>query len=141
MELKNLPCIAVGGLHRAIYNLSGGRVLGGVMGMTVLEVTTKGAKSGKSRTVMLTVPIRHQGNYVVVASKGGDPKSPAWFHNMVANPDVEVKGEGKTTTMRARVATAQERSELWPKVKKSYKGYAGYEKKTTREIPLVILES
>jgi deazaflavin-dependent oxidoreductase (nitroreductase family) len=123
-----------------IYDLSGGRLLGNTFGMPVLELTTVGAKTGKPRTTMLTVPIRDRGNYVVVASRGGDHRHPGWYHNVVANPDVEVKVKGDMTPMKARVATAAERAELWPKVTDAYKGYAGYQTKTEREIPLVILE-
>jgi deazaflavin-dependent oxidoreductase (nitroreductase family) len=140
MELRNLPFILVGGLHRAIYRVSGGRILGGVVGMKVIELQTVGAKSGKTRSAMLTVPVTFEGQDVIVASKGGDDRHPAWFHNLVANPEVKVTVKGKTTTKTARVATPTERADLWPKVKTSYKGYAGYEKRTEREIPLVILQ-
>lgn len=141
MKPQDLIFIAVTALHRAIYDVSGGRLLNGFGGMPVVELTTTGRKSGKSRTVMLTSPLRHDGNYVIVASKGGDPRSPGWYHNLVAQPQVGVTAEGRAATMRARVASAEERAELWPKVVKAYKGYGGYQEKTSREIPLVILES
>jgi deazaflavin-dependent oxidoreductase (nitroreductase family) len=108
--------------------------------MPVLELTTVGAKSGKSRSVMLTSPINHEGNAVIIASKGGAPESPAWFHNLVANPDVTVRMGGTASKKRARVATEAERAELWPKIVASYKGYGGYQEKTDRVIPVVILE-
>jgi deazaflavin-dependent oxidoreductase (nitroreductase family) len=128
------------GVHRSIYRLSGGRILGGFGGMPVLELTTTGAKSGKQRTTMLTVPLRYHGNRVVVASKGGSPESPAWYHNLVANPQVTVTEKGKSTDLRARVLTADERQELWPKIVAAYKGYGGYQEKTSRTIPVVVLE-
>jgi deazaflavin-dependent oxidoreductase (nitroreductase family) len=141
MSVRRLVVNGLMDFHRGVFRLSGGRVFNGMFGMPVLELTTTGAKSGKTRSVMLTTPICHQGNPVIVASMGGDPRSPAWFHNLVANPTVTVTLKGKTGPMRARVATPQERAELWPKVVESYKGYGGYQEKTTREIPLVILEA
>ncbi len=140
MNLRETVGLAVVQLHRGIYNLSGGRLLSNVMGMTVLELTTTGAKSGKPRTAMLTAPIRHDGNLVIVASRGGDVRHPAWYHNLKANPQVKVKVKGSEQTMTARVLPREERDRLWPEVTKSYKGYAGYAEKTDRVIPLVVLE-
>lgn len=128
------------GLHRSIYRISGGHILGGVGGMPVLELTTTGAKSGKERTTMLTVPLRYHGNRVIVASKGGSPESPGWYHNLVAHPRVTVTEKGQRTALRARVLTAEERAELWPKIVAAYKGYGGYQDKTARTIPVVVLE-
>jgi deazaflavin-dependent oxidoreductase (nitroreductase family) len=75
-----------------------------------------------------------------VASKGGHPKHPAWFHNVLASPDVRIQVRSKRMTVRGRQATSQERERLWPKVVKTYGGYAGYQQRTDRQIPLVILE-
>jgi deazaflavin-dependent oxidoreductase (nitroreductase family) len=132
--------LAVVGLHRSIYRITGGRILGVFGGMQALELTTTGAKSGKQRTTMLTVPLRYHGNRVVVASKGGSPESPAWYHNLVANPEVTVTEKGKRTDLRARVLTAEEREEVWPKIVAAYQGYGGYQEKTSRTIQLVVLE-
>ena len=79
---------------------------------------------------------------VLVASKGGDDRNPEWYRNLVANPEVEVKvlSTGETRKMRARVATATEKAELWPSIVAAYKGYAGYQKRTQRDIPVVICE-
>lgn len=78
---------------------------------------------------------------MIVASRGGDDHHPAWFLNLREHPDVEVRMQGKPKqSMRARVATPQERTRLWPRVTATYKGYAGYQEKTGREIPLVLLE-
>jgi deazaflavin-dependent oxidoreductase (nitroreductase family) len=131
----------VNAMHRSVVSLSGGRIGGKVMNMPVLELTTIGAKSGQKRTAMLTTPLSDGDSLVVVASRGGDPQNPAWFYNLKANPDVEValKG-GKPQKMRARVATPEERARLWPKVVERYKGYADYQKRATREIPLVLLD-
>jgi len=77
---------------------------------------------------------------VIVASKGGYPNHPAWFHNLRANPDTSVQVGSERRAVRARVATPEERARLWPKVVNAYSGYAEYQERTGREIPLVILE-
>jgi len=140
MSVRDTVGNVVVGVHRTIYRLSNGKVLGGFGGMPALEVTTTGAKSGKKRSVMLTSPLRYQGNQIIVASKGGAPEMPSWYHNMVANPQVTVTDRGKTSEMKARVLTEAERAEEWPKVVKAYKGYGGYQEKTARVIPLIVLE-
>jgi deazaflavin-dependent oxidoreductase (nitroreductase family) len=108
--------------------------------MPVLELTTTGRKSGKAHAVMLTSPVQEDETVVIVASRGGGDNHPAWFLNLRDNPDVEVayKGEAKKP-MKAVIASADERARLWPEVTKAYKGYAGYQEKTDREIPLVLL--
>ncbi len=108
--------------------------------MPVLELTTVGRKSGEKRTVFLTTPVQKDGSLLIVASKGGEQKHPAWFHNLRATPEVDVKLEGASRKMTARVVSDEERSELWPRVTAAYKGYAGYQKKTDRQIPLVWLD-
>jgi deazaflavin-dependent oxidoreductase (nitroreductase family) len=90
---------------------------------------------------MLTSPLQRGDAYVVVASRGGDDFHPAWFLNLRDNPAVEVKVVGRPKQkMTARVATAQERARMWPEITDKYRNYAGYQKKTDREIPLVLLE-
>lgn len=129
-------------IHRTIMKLTMGKAGWSLAKMPVLELTTTGRTSGKQRTVMLTSPLTVDGATVIVASKGGDPQHPAWFLNLQANPQVQVKLQGgPTTTMTARVATADERATLWPQVTAAYKGYANYQTKTVREIPLVLLET
>jgi deazaflavin-dependent oxidoreductase (nitroreductase family) len=128
-------------VHRGILKLSGGRLGWRFGSMPVLELTTVGAKSGQRRTVMLTSPVQQGQALVIVASRGGDSHHPGWFHNLRANPDVQVAIAGKPKRpMRARVATPEERAALWPQVIAAYKGYANYQTKTDREIPLVWLE-
>ena len=127
-------------IHRTLFRASGGRLLGKVAGMPVVDLETKGRKSGRPRRSMLTSPVQDGDKIVLVASRGGDPHHPAWYHNLKANPDVEITMAGKRKPMRARVATPEEKSELWPKVVARYKGYGQYQTKTTRDIPLVILE-
>lgn len=125
-------------IHRTVLTLSGGRIGGDVLNMPVLELTTTGAKSGQKRTAMLTTPVQEGDTIVIVASRGGDPQHPGWFHNLKTNPDVEVSMRGGP--MRARVADADERARLWPLVTNRYRGYEQYQQRTTREIPLVLLE-
>jgi len=130
----------VTGLHRGLYKASGGRLFGKMAGMPVVMLTTTGRKSGERRTTMLTAPVQDGDKVVLVASKGGYDHHPAWFLNLEANPDVEASIGGRAKKMRARVASPEEKADLWPRVTSIYKGYAGYQKKTERDIPLVILE-
>jgi deazaflavin-dependent oxidoreductase (nitroreductase family) len=138
---SDLVLKAMNGAHRVIMTVSGGRLGWSAGSMPVVELTTTGAKSGQPRTVLLTSPVQEGDAYVVVASRGGDDHHPAWFHNLKAHPEVQVavKG-GPRQPMRARVASPEERARLWPQVATTYKGYAGYQRKTEREIPLVFLE-
>jgi deazaflavin-dependent oxidoreductase (nitroreductase family) len=128
-------------LHRGLVRISGGRLGWTGAGMPVVELTTTGRKSGQPRSVMLTSPLQEGSAMVVVASRGGDDQHPAWFLNLRDNPDVEVAMKGRPKQrMRARVADPEERARLWPKVIADHKNYAGYQTKTQREIPLVLLE-
>lgn len=126
--------------HRFLLKVTGGRLGNEIVGMPSLELTTIGRKSGEPRSVMLTAPIIEGDTIVVVASRGGDPTHPAWFLNLRDNPDVEVSlQQGPRRSMTARVASAEERAGLWPRVVAAYSGYGSYQRKTTREIPLVLL--
>lgn len=128
-------------IHRAVLKLTFGRVGWQAGAMPVLELTTIGRKSGQPRSVMLTSPVQDGETWVVVASRGGDDHHPAWFLNLRDCPDVEVRCKGNPKQrMRARIATPEERARLWPQVAAGYKGYANYQAKTDREIPLVLLE-
>ena len=136
LQLKTMNAV-----HRSLLWISGGRFGWRVGGMPALELTTTGRKSGQPRSVMLTSPVQQGDAIVIVASRGGDDHHPAWFLNLRDHPDVEVAFSGKPKQpMRARVATQEERAELWPLVTAAYKGYAGYQTKTERQIPLVLLE-
>lgn len=128
-------------VHRALLKVSFGKFGWQFSNMPVLELTTKGRKSGQPRSVMLTSPLQEGSTIVVVASRGGDDEHPAWFLNLRDDPDVEVALSGQPKRrMRARVATAEERARLWPIVAREHKNYAGYQTKTDREIPLVLLD-
>lgn len=128
-------------LHRVLVKISGGRLGWKASKMPVLQLTTTGRKTGNRHTVMLTSPLQEGPNIVVVASRGGDDRHPAWFLNLREHPDVEVEFQGKPAQkMTAHVASADERARLWPLVTADHANYAGYQTKTSREIPLVILE-
>jgi deazaflavin-dependent oxidoreductase (nitroreductase family) len=127
-------------LNRMAQRVSGGRIGWRLRGMPVLELTTTGRKSGRKRTTLLTSPLRVADSYIVVASRGGDDTHPAWFLNLRENPSVTVGvGGGAARPMTARVATAAERAELWPRVTADHPNYAAYQERTQREIPLVFL--
>jgi len=132
---------AVNGVHRLILKASGGKLGWDAGGMPVVELTTVGRRSGQPRSVMLTSPLSENGHLVVVASRGGDDVHPAWFLNLRDNPKVEVavKG-GPRRPMTARITTPEERERMWPQIAGKYRNYAGYQRKTDREIPLVVLE-
>ncbi|WP_328610328.1 nitroreductase family deazaflavin-dependent oxidoreductase [Amycolatopsis sp. NBC_00345] len=128
-------------IHRGILKISGGKAGWQVSDMPVLKLTTIGRKSGEPRSVMLTSPLQEGTTLIVVASRGGDDIHPAWFLNLRDNPQVDVSYRGEPTRpMHARVATEEERRRLWPLVVADHKNYAEYQTKTTREIPLVLLE-
>jgi deazaflavin-dependent oxidoreductase (nitroreductase family) len=126
--------------HRGLLLVSGGRLGWSIGQMPVLALTTTGRRSGVARSVMLTVPHQEDGELVIVASKGGDEKHPAWFLNIQENPRVVVALEGGVAcAMLARVASAEERARLWPVVTGKHGNYGRYQARTVREIPLVLL--
>ena len=129
------------GVHRVLLKASFGRFGWEFAKMPVLELTTTGRKSGQKRSVMLTSPLQEGDAIVIVASRGGDDTHPAWFLNLRDDPAVEVSLKGAPKKpMHARVANAEERARVWPKITSDYKNYGEYQTKTTREIPLVLLE-
>ena len=131
---------AVNLVHRNVFTASNGMLFGRVMGMPVVKLTTTGRKSGRPRTTMLTAPAKDGDNLVLVASYGGSPKHPDWFLNLRDKPEVEVMTRDFKGRRHARIATAEERARIWPEITGKHKNYAGYQTKTAREIPLVILE-
>ena len=127
-------------IHRALFNVSKGRIFGKAFGMPVVELVTTGRNSGKERSTMLAASIADGDRVVLVASYGGDDRHPAWYLNLQANPEVRVTMAGSTLPMIARTATDGERVELWPRISSVFEGYADYQKRTERPIPVVILE-
>jgi deazaflavin-dependent oxidoreductase (nitroreductase family) len=108
-------------------------------GTQALILTTTGRRSGEQRRSPLIYG-RHGDDYLVVASKGGAPEHPAWYLNLEANPEVEVQVKGDKFHALARAATPEEKAELWPIMTKEWPAYDGYQEKTERPIPVVVLE-
>lgn len=130
-------------LHVALYRRSGGRIGGHLPGWPearIVLVDHTGARSGAKRTSPLMY--REDGEaIVVVASKAGQPRNPAWFHNLKANPDTTIQIGSEIREVRARVASEQERDRLWSEFVRSYPGYEFYERNAKgRRIPIVILD-
>ena len=140
MNLKDVGARVMSEFHRNVLRLTGGRVGNRAFGMQAVELTTTGRKTGKRRTTMLTTPIHDENRVVLVASYGGDDRHPQWFLNLREHPDVEITVNGRTRKMKARIAPPEEKAALWPEVTGVYSGYAQYQKRTSRDIPLVILE-
>ncbi|MFM8529472.1 MAG: nitroreductase/quinone reductase family protein, partial [Ilumatobacteraceae bacterium] len=129
------------GLHRTALVLSLGRLGWRAEGMPVLELTTTGRKTGRARSCLLTSPLQFGETYVVVASRGGGDEHPDWYLNLTAHPEVQVSIGGSPKERRqARVASAEERAEMWPKAAAVYRNYSKYQSKTHRESPMVFLE-
>jgi deazaflavin-dependent oxidoreductase (nitroreductase family) len=129
------------GLHTFVYRATRGRIGHTAPGFpTMLLLDHVGAKSGKKRTSPLLY-VKDGDDVVVVASKGGFPKHPAWYHNLLAHPDTTVQIGPEKRLVHARIATAEERERLWPKAVKAYSGYEEYQARSRgREIPMVILQ-
>jgi len=127
-------------VHRTVLRVTGQRLGTSAFGMPMVELHTTGRKSGLERTVVLASPATRGSSLVLVASKGGDDRNPEWFENLVVHPDVEMTVDGMRRPMRARVATAEEASELWPEVIAHYRHYASYRRRAQREIPLVLCD-
>lgn len=139
-QVLALANMALEGSHRFLLTVTGGRFPHKLGGMQLLELHTTGRKTGQRRSTLLSTPLQEDGRLILVASKGGYPDDPIWYKNLVAHPDVEITIEGTTNPMRARTASADERAELWPRITTKARGYAGYQERTDREIPVVICE-
>ena len=108
--------------------------------MPVIELATVGRRSGARRTVVLSAPIVEGDCLVLVASRGGADRHPDWYRNLLRHPRVEVTRGRTTECMVARTASPAERADLWDRVVEAYDGYAAYQRRTERQIPLVICE-
>jgi deazaflavin-dependent oxidoreductase (nitroreductase family) len=135
---KDSAAKVVNRLHPALYRATGRRVGAHLGQAPVMLLTTVGRKSGKERTVPL-IFLRQGDDAVIVASYGGDDRSPAWYHNLVANPLVTVEADGNKRELRAVVADAATKAKYWPELVAMYPGYEKYQKRTKREIPVVVL--
>jgi deazaflavin-dependent oxidoreductase (nitroreductase family) len=121
------------------FRANGGKVGGPFQGAPILLLHTTGAKTGEERVNPMMYR-RVGDNYAVFASKAGAPTNPDWYHNLVANPTVRAEIGTQTLGLTARVADSAEREPIWAAQKADYPGFADYEQKTSRQIPVVILE-
>ena len=125
-------------LNVFVYRSSSGRLMSRFPdGSPICLVTMTGARTGRRRTVPL-IHVPHGDDVLLVASQGGMSTNPSWFHNLVACPEVSITAEGRTRRMRARLAGDAERAALWPSAVAVYPGFARYQKRTSRTIPLFI---
>jgi F420H(2)-dependent quinone reductase len=138
-QMANLGFRILGGMHRRVYRLTGGKVGGQIGKLPVLLLTTIGRRSGRPRTQPLAYAQAGDG-YVVIASKGGAAQHPLWYLNLRANPLAEVTVGRETRRVRARDAQGEERERLWRALADLYRGYDRYAEKTSRRIPVVVLE-
>ncbi len=125
-------------LHRIVYSLTGGRLLGVVAGAPVLLLTTTGHRTGKQRTKPLLYLIEDDA-YVVVASYAGRPSNPTWYRNLQSHPAALIQVNNHRLRVEAEIVPAEARTGLWPKLTAMYSGYAEYQARTRREIPIIIL--
>ncbi len=125
--------------HVFLNRLTGGRLFNSFGGDDVCFVTMKGAKSGRTLTIpLMYVPYRD--GVLLVASQGGAPRNPVWYHNLVKHPEIAVSHRGRRVELVARLAVPEEKAELWPVCDQHYAPYADYRKRTTREIPIFVCE-
>ena len=127
------------GMHVSLYRASKGRLGGRMGGNRLCLLTTVGRVSGRPRTTPLMTFPQERDEVVVVASNGGSDRPPSWYGNLRANPEVSVQVGADVRAMLARTATAEEKAEIWPRIVASARNFEGYQKKTNRDIPVVIL--
>jgi F420H(2)-dependent quinone reductase len=123
----------------ALYESSGGTEGTTIRGLPVVVITNRGARSGKLRKIAV-MRVEHDGCYAAVASRGGAPTHPLWYHNMIANPHVELQDGTTKQDMVARELHGEEKAPWWKRAVEAYPDYADYQKKTDREIPVLLLE-
>jgi deazaflavin-dependent oxidoreductase (nitroreductase family) len=126
-------------IHRWLYRLSGGRLGGRIINLPVLLLTTTGRRSGRARTRALTY-VPQGDSAVVIASFLGEPRHPDWWLNLRADPRATIQRGGTVTPVRAREAEGDERERLWREVVARAPDYGEYQRRTTRRIPVVVLE-
>ena len=125
--------------HIALHRLTGGRFFNTLSGDEVCFVTMTGARSGRTLPVPLMY-VPYQEGVLLVASQGGAPKNPVWYHNLVKHPDIEVNHRGRRMKLRARLARPDEKPALWPVCDRHYAPYADYRERTDRDIPIFVCE-
>lgn len=123
----------------ALYESTGGREGGTLQGKPVVVLTTIGRRSGKVRKAAL-MRVEHDGTYAVVASLGGAPQHPLWYHNLLANPEATVQDGPNVYDVRAREVHGDEKATWWARAVEAWPDYDNYQEKTSREIPVFVLE-
>ena len=128
-------------LDRVVLRLSNGRSTAGTFltGLQILSLTTTGAKSGQPRTVPLVAVPFSENRLVVIASNWGQPKHPAWYYNILAHPQVTVTRDGRSQSCLTHETDGDERAACWQAALATYPGYAAYERRTSRRIPVILL--
>ena len=126
------------GAHAGVYRATGGKLFGRMGKSPILLLNTVGRKSGKKRTSPLLYVMDGE-DFVIIASKGGASAHPAWYLNLIANPEATVEVGDREVRVRAEVADSEEKSRLWQKMVEMYPAYDAYQEKTEREIPLLVL--
>ena len=122
-----------------LYESSGGTKGTTILDRPVVVVTSRGARSGKLRKNPV-MRVEHDGCYAAVASYGGAPEHPVWYHNLLAEPLVEVQDGPVRHDMRARLVEGEEKAQWWERAVAAFPNYAEYQRKTDREIPVFVLE-
>jgi deazaflavin-dependent oxidoreductase (nitroreductase family) len=126
-------------LHASVFRATNGRIGGRMVGSPVLLLVTTGRKSDQRRTTVLLY-LEDGGRYIIVASNGGTATHPMWWLNLQADPEATVEVGGRKTHVRATEARGAEKARLWQRLIRMYPSYENYQKKTDREIPVIILE-
>ena len=126
------------GAHAGVYRATGGKLFGRMGKSPILLLNTVGRKSGKRRTSPLLYAMDGE-DFVIIASKGGASAHPAWYLNLMANPEATVEIEDREVRVKAEEADSEEKSRLWQKMVEMYPAYDAYQEKTEREIPLLVL--
>ncbi|GEP37506.1 nitroreductase [Nocardioides psychrotolerans] len=121
------------------YEATGGREGNTILDRPIVVITSRGARSGKLRKNPV-MRVEHEGAYAAIASKGGAPEHPEWFHNFSAYPEVDLQDGPDPHTYAARVIEGEERASWWTRAVAAYPPYADYQEKTDREIPVFVLE-
>jgi F420H(2)-dependent quinone reductase len=126
-------------LHASVFRATGGRIGGRMVGSPILLLVTTGRKSGLQRTTVLLY-LQDVGRHVIVASNGGTAKHPAWLLNLRADPEATIEVGARKTRVRATEARGERKVRLWQRLIRMYPSYEDYQKRTDREIPVVVLD-
>ena len=122
-----------------VYKLSGGRLMNELSGMPIVLVEMTGAKSGKHKTIPLMY-VPHESGFILVASQGGAPKHPLWYHNLIKHPEIIITYDGKARKCTARRVSDEEKAQLWPTCVEYYPPYQDYQERTDRNIPVFLCQ-